>query len=484
MEKERIEFDGSGPGASDKAKRMSESEKAKGPGKMKGKKWDREEKSEGKTVFQKSEQRLEKGPGRTAQNNPKRMEKGSGKTAQKSNPKRSWRAVQKNTLRNEKKEPGRTAQKLLGSKTVWTPILYDSFMSFTICNTCESDRKRPRADPKGLNPLQLCNYTFYSVIGGGGYGTVMLASLKDRRSNVAVKILKKKPGSFSSIRAEANILRISGGSPYLCHGYAAFQTQEQIYQELYLSRHAFLVMEYASGGTLKDQLRTHGALDMTRLEFHSAELVCGLQFLHDNGIVPRDLKPDNILLDQECHIKISDFGMSQQNVFGNRTITGRAGTLGYIAPEIFLNKAYNAAVDWWALGVIICQMATGKSPFPEESDDENFIDGVISDEPNIPYWLSGDLKDLLRELLKKNPDRRLGVNGNIKHQPFFSAIEWEELEEQLTPPPFDLRTPSKEHIEPDEGRILSFLESPKNINASGDKMKIPSLSFISCNWQD
>ncbi|XP_031754060.1 protein kinase C delta type-like [Xenopus tropicalis] len=458
MEKECIDFDGSGPGAYDKAKRMSESEKAKGPGKKKGKKRHREEKSEGKTGrrwrdsdhFSEERPKIRKRTREDSSEQPKK----NGKRIREDSPEEQPKKIMEGSPEEHpKKQEKRTRE--------------DSPEG-------ESDRKRPRADPKGLNPLQLCNYTFYSVIGGGGYGTVMLASLKDRRSNVAVKILKKKPGSFSSIRAEANILRISGGSPYLCHGYAAFQTQ----------RHAFLVMEYASGGTLKDQLRTHGALDMTRVEFHSAELVCGLQFLHDNGIIHRDLKPDNILLDQEGHIKISDFGMSQQNVFGNRTVTGRAGTLGYIAPEIFLNKAYNAAVDWWALGVIICEMATGESPFPEESDDENFIDGVISDEPNIPYWLSGDLKDLLRELLEKNPDRRLGVNGNIRHHPFFSAIEWEELEEQLTPLPFDLRAPSKEHIEPDEGKALSFLESPKNINASGDKMKIPGLSFISCNWQD
>ncbi|OCT78487.1 hypothetical protein XELAEV_18029584mg [Xenopus laevis] len=151
----------------------------------------------------------------------------------------------------------------------------------------------------------------------------------------------------------------------------------------------------------------------------------------------RDLKPDNILLDHEGHIKIADFGMAKQNIFGSRTITGQAGTLDYMAPEIFLNKGYNAAVDWWACGVIICEMATGEIPFPDDSDDEDF-----SDEPNIPSWLSKDLKDLLRKLLERNPDRRLGVYGNIRQHPFFSAIDWEELEWPPVPPPFDLETVS------------------------------------------
>ncbi|OCT88580.1 hypothetical protein XELAEV_18017209mg [Xenopus laevis] len=107
----------------------------------------------------------------------------------------------------------------------------------------------------------------------------MLASLKDRRSKVAVKIIKKNPGSISNIQTEANILKMTSGGPYLCHGYAAFQTQ----------RHVFLIMEYVSGGSLRDQLESHSPLDMTRVEFQSAEIVCGLQFLHNNSIVHRSV---------------------------------------------------------------------------------------------------------------------------------------------------------------------------------------------------
>ncbi|XP_041420048.1 protein kinase C delta type-like [Xenopus laevis] len=365
MEKERVNFDG--PGVTMDTKRKRESKEEKGPGKKKGKKKHHEEKSEGKTGRRNSDYYSEE--------RPKKKEKRS----------------------RENSPEGESAQ------------------------------KRPRADPEGPNLLHISSYTFHSMIGGGGFGKVMLASLKDRRSKVAVKILKKKPGSSSNIQTEANILKLTSGNPYLCQGFAAFQTQ----------RHAFLIMEYVSGGSLRDQLESHGPLDMTRVELYSAEIVCGLQFLHDNGIVHRDLKPDNILLDHEGHIKIADFGMAKQNIFGSRTITSQAGTLDYMAPEIFLNKGYNAAVDWWACGVIICEMATGEIPFPDDSDDEDF-----SDEPNIPSWLSKDLKDLLRKLLERNPDRRLGVYGNIRQHPFFSAIDWEELEWPLEPPPFDLETVS------------------------------------------
>ncbi|XP_031747548.1 protein kinase C delta type-like [Xenopus tropicalis] len=97
--------------------------------------------------------------------------------------------------------------------------------------------------------------------------------------------------------------------------------------------------------------------------FYSAEIICGLQYLYSIGIVHRDLKPDNILLDQEGHIKIADFGLAAYNMFGNKTARGRAGTRGYMAPEVLQMKKYNAAADWWSLGVIIYQMATHTLPF-------------------------------------------------------------------------------------------------------------------------
>ncbi|XP_041424644.1 protein kinase C delta type-like [Xenopus laevis] len=169
--------------------------------------------------------------------------------------------------------------------------------------------------------------------------------------------------------------------------------------------------------------------------FLSAEMICGLQFLHSEGIIHRDIKPLNVLLDDKGHARISDFGLATQNVFKDDTITGWAGTLGYMAPEILQVKPYNAAVDWWSLGVTIFEMATGDSPFTK-SNRKELIDSIIMDNPLIPPWLDDNLKDLMKMLLIKNPRRRLGLRGNIRCHPFYKSIDWAAQEEKGAESPF------------------------------------------------
>ncbi|XP_018082600.1 protein kinase C delta type-like [Xenopus laevis] len=182
-----------------------------------------------------------------------------------------------------------------------------------------------QAQPPRLNPLSISSYNFNSQLGAGGFAKVMLAQLGSRKPYVAVKsIIKTANTTDESLLTEANLLKIARDSPFLCQGYAAFQTQ----------RHAFFVMEFLSGGSIEDELKDQGTLPIERVRFHSAEIICGLQFLHGKGIIHRDIKPMNILLDHQGHTKISDFGLAEENIFPGDTTTGWVGTLEYMAPEV------------------------------------------------------------------------------------------------------------------------------------------------------
>ncbi|XP_031760597.1 protein kinase C delta type-like [Xenopus tropicalis] len=336
--------------------------------------------------------------------------------------------------------------------------------------------KRPCIPAQRPYPKNIKNYEFHVKLGNGNFGKVMLASLKNCEEKVAIKVIRKqhKEGNDISrfILAESRTLRITEGCPFLCHGYAAFQTQ----------LHAFLVMEFARGGTLKQLINKEGGLKTDSIRFYSAEMIIGLQYLHSRGIVHRDLKPDNILLSDEGHVKIADFGLVAEGMFtSDRKNFEPVGYFTFMAPEIFSGIGYGAAADWWAFAITLCKMATGRSPFYEGMTLENLMYSVCCKEPLFPEGVSAELKELLLELLEKNPEKRLGTKGDIRKHPFYRSIDWTALEGKKIPPPFqpiptvDITAVCKES--------LSFLEEADCISASGCIERIQDLSFLSPTWE-
>ncbi|XP_041437714.1 protein kinase C theta type-like isoform X2 [Xenopus laevis] len=276
-------------------------------------------------------------------------------------------------------------------------------------------QKRPCLEEKRPLQLMVTSYSTHAVLGHGGFGTVMLATCSNKSQPVAMKVIHKAENR-QSIAKEVRILKMASGCPFLCHAHAAFQTKLA----------ACIVMEYASGNSLEKFIKRTGKLKMDAITFYTAEIICGLQFLHANGIVHRDIKLDNILLTGEGHIKIADFGVAVEGVFGQKKVGGKAGTVQYMAPEVLQRRGYDAGADWWSLGIVICKMATGMTPFTSS---------VIHDEPLFPKCLGAEIKDLLHKLLEKDPEKRLGFIGNIRAHPVFNSINWEQLERQEVPPP-------------------------------------------------
>uniref|UniRef100_A0A8C7H6T6 protein kinase C n=1 Tax=Oncorhynchus kisutch TaxID=8019 RepID=A0A8C7H6T6_ONCKI len=282
--------------------------------------------------------------------------------------------------------------------------------------------------------LCLQDFRLIAVLGRGHFGKVLLSEYKKTGSIYAIKALKKGDivarDEVESLMCEKRIFETVNVShhPFLVNLFACFQTPE----------HVCFVMEYTAGGDLMMHIHAD-VFTEPRAVFYSACVVLGLQFLHDHKIVYRDLKLDNLLLDTDGYVKIADFGLCKEGMgYGDRTSTF-CGTPEFLAPEVLTDTSYTRAVDWWGLGVLIYEMLVGESPFPGD-DEEEVFDSIVNDEVRYPRFLSTEAIAIMRRLLRRNPERRLGSGekdaDEIKKQPFFRGLDWEALLQRKLPPPF------------------------------------------------
>lgn len=200
--------------------------------------------------------------------------------------------------------------------------------------------------------------------------------------------------------------------------------------------------------------------DLTHMaRFYAAEVCLALKYFHENGVIYRDLKLDNILLSLDGHIKIGDYGLCKEDMWFGSTTSTFCGTPEFMAPEvrrtsfffpawtlhadcarqILLDKKYGRAVDWWAFGVLIYQMLLQQSPFRGEDEDEIY-DSILADEPLYPIHMPRDSVSILQKLLTREPDQRLGSGPTdaqeIMSQPFFRNINWDDILHKRVQPPF------------------------------------------------
>lgn len=272
-------------------------------------------------------------------------------------------------------------------------------------------------------------------LGKGSFGTVLLV-----RHVVTGKLYAQKQFRKASItvhkklveqtKTERMILESVNCHPFVVKLFYAFQDHEKLY----------LILEYAQGGELFTHLAMERMFQEDAAAFYMAEMVLALEHLHQNvGVLYRDLKPENCLLDREGHLLLTDFGLSKIALSDDDRCNSSLGTIEYMAPEVIQGKPYGKACDWWSLGALGYDLLTGSPPF-RANNHTKLQEKIIKQKLVLPYFLGPDAKDLLIRLLRKDPTKRLGYHmpkdlATIKKHRFFRKIDWEALERRELDPP-------------------------------------------------
>lgn len=261
-----------------------------------------------------------------------------------------------------------------------------------------------------------------ATLGCGAFGRVKLAYVKSKDQYFALKCQAKRSIVESGLQEHVlNEIRVMKkiNHPYIAKLYLALQDQQYIY----------FVLELLQGGELFTHLRNKGKFNEVAARFYAATVVYAFSTLHAKKIAYRDLKPENLVIDQTGYIKLVDFGLAKQLLSG-KTWT-LCGTPDYLAPEIILNEGHDLAVDYWALGVLIFEMVVGAPPFYAD-DPMEVYEKILGGAPQMPNNFTRNLSDLIKKLLRSQQGKRLGnTRGGtaavVKHK-WFSSFDWASLE--------------------------------------------------------
>lgn len=314
--------------------------------------------------------------------------------------------------------------------------------------------------------IQLHDLTYIGTLGIGGFGRVELVQCRDRKT-FALKYLKKiemvRQQQQEHAYSEKDIM-LSCNSPFIVRLYKTYRDKKYLY----------FLMEACLGGDVWTILQKSKYFDERTARFMTGCVVEAFEYLHSRNMIYRDLKPENLMLDERGYIKLVDFGFAKRIGANQKTWTF-AGTPEYVAPEIILNKGHDRAVDYWALGVFIHELLVGKPPFRGKNHMKTYnaiLRGI--DIIELPSRIPKKAQVLIKRLCRQIPAERLGYGKNgiadIKNNAWFSGFEWQRLKERT------LVAPLIRPIQSDTD-LSNFDEYPKDQDEPPDETSGWDINF-------
>lgn len=284
--------------------------------------------------------------------------------------------------------------------------------------------------------LTMNDFSVHRIIGRGGFGEVYGCRKADTGKMYAMKCLDKKRikmkgGETLALNERIMLSLVSTGEcPFIVCMTYAFQTPEKL----------SFILDLMNGGDLHYHLSQHGIFSEQEVKFYAAEVILGLEHMHVRGVVYRDLKPANILLDESGHVRISDLGLACD--FSKKKPHASVGTHGYMAPEVLAKGvAYDSSADWFSFGCMLYKLLKGHSPFRQhKTKDKHEIDRMtMTMNVELPDSMSTEMRSLLEGLLKREVEERLGCKGKgakeLKEHEFFNDMDWNQVYQLRYPPP-------------------------------------------------
>lgn len=271
-----------------------------------------------------------------------------------------------------------------------------------------------------ISAASLSDFEVGVTLGTGSFGRVRFATHKDTTTPWAVKVLKKSElvrlQQVEHVISEKTILD-QCKHPFIVHLACTFQDKWYLY----------MVLEYVVGGEFFTHLRNAGRLDIISTKFYSAQVTLIFEYLHARDFIYRDLKPENLLLDKDGYVKITDFGFAKRVIYKTYTL---CGTPEYIAPEVLLNKGHGRGVDWWTLGILVYEMMVGQPPFIDE-DPMGIYQQILIGKVSFPRFIERNARSLIKKLLVADLTKRYGClkRGALdvnKHR-FFQGVTFNDI---------------------------------------------------------